>query len=140
MNDGLESVKERLDENDIAYTEEDNTLIINNYNKEIGLSIRYIIVVAETVKPTYKITVISSSITKANNELEMLKTLNNINNKESIIRYVMSDEKTIHIMAVTLSQLNVVADDALTLLLCLDQDITENYKELMKSNWSEEVL
>ncbi len=140
MNEGLESVKERLDENDIAYTEEDNTLIINNYNKEIGLSIRYIIVVAETVKPTYKITVISSSITKANNELEMLKTLNNINNKESIIRYVMSDEKTIHIMAVTLSQLNVVADDALTLLLCLDQDITENYKELMKSNWSEEVL
>ena len=57
--------------------EEDNTLIIDNYNKEIGLSIRYRL---------------------------------------------------------------VVADDALTLLLCLDQDITENYKDLMKSNWSEEVL
>ena len=140
MNEGLEKVKERLDENEIGYIEEDNTLIIDNYNKEIGLSIRYILVVAETVKPTYKITVISSSITKANNELEMLKALNNINNKESIIRYVMSNEKTIHIMAVTLSQLNVVADDALTVLLCLDQDITENYKDLMKSNWSEEVL
>lgn len=77
MNEGLEKVKERLDENEIGYIEEDNTLIIDNYNKEIGLSIRYRL---------------------------------------------------------------VVADDALTLLLCLDQDITENYKDLMKSNWSEEVL
>ena len=32
MNEGLEKVKERLDENEIGYIEEDNTLIIDNYN------------------------------------------------------------------------------------------------------------
>ena len=140
MNEGLKKVKERLDENNIKYVEDEDEIIINNYNDEIGMSIRYVIAAVETVKPTYRLVVISSSITKANNEIEMLKVINHLNNRESIIRYILSDEKNIHVMSINLSQIDVVADDALTLLLCLDQDITENYKELMKSNWSEEVL
>lgn len=140
MNEGLKKVKERLDENNIKYVEDEDEIIINNYNDEIGMSIRYVIAAVETVKPTYRLVVISSSITKANNEIEMLKVINHLNNRESIIRYIISDEKNIHVMSINLSQIDVVADDALTLLLCLDQDITENYKELMKSNWSEEVL
>ncbi len=140
MNEGLKKVKERLDENSIKYVEDEDEIIINNYNDEIGMSIRYVIAAVETVKPTYRLVVISSSITKANNEIEMLKVINHLNNRESLIRYIISDEKNIHVMSINLSQIDVVADDALTLLLCLDQDITENYKELMKSNWSEEVL
>ena len=140
MNEGLEKIKERLDENNIKYVEDEDEIIINNYNDEIGMSIRYVIAAVETVKPTYRLVVISSSITKANNEIEMLKVINHLNNRESIIRYILSDEKNIHVMSINLSQIDVVADDALTLLLCLDQDITENYKELMKYNWSEEVL
>ncbi len=140
MNEGLKKVKERLDENNIKYVEDEDEIIINNYNDEIGMSIRYVIAAVETVKPTYRLVVISSSITKANNEIEMLKVINHLNNRESLIRYIISDEKNIHVMSINLSQIDVVADDALTLLLCLDQDITENYKELMKSNWSEEVL
>lgn len=140
MNEGLKKVKERLDENNIKYVEDEDEIIINNYNDEIGMSIRYVIAAVETVKPTYRLVVISSSITKTNNEIEMLKVINHLNNRESLIRYIISDEKNIHVMSINLSQIDVVADDALTLLLCLDQDITENYKELMKSNWSEEVL
>lgn len=140
MNEGLKKVKERLDENNIKYVEDEDEIIINNYNDEIGMSIRYVIAAVETVKPTYRLVVISSSITKANNEIEMLKVINHLNNRESLIRYIISDENNIHVMSINLSQIDVVADDALTLLLCLDQDITENYKELMKSNWSEEVL
>lgn len=140
MNEGLKKVKERLDENNIKYVEDEDEIIINNYNDEIGMSIRYVIAAVETVKPTYRLVVISSSITKANNEIEMLKVINHLNNRESLIRYIISDEKNIHVMSINLSQIDVVADDALILLLCLDQDITENYKELMKSNWSEEVL
>ena len=140
MNEGLKKVKERLDENSIKYVEDEDEIIINNYNDEIGMSIRYVIAAVETVKPTYRLVVISSSITKANNEIEMLKVINHLNNRESLIRYIISDEKNIHVMSINLSQIDVVADDALTLLLCLDQDITENYKELMKYNWSEEVL
>lgn len=140
MNEGLKKVKERLDENNIKYVEDEDEIIINNYNDEIGMSIRYVIAAVETVKPTYRLVVISSSITKANNEIEMLKVINHLNNRESLIRYIISDEKNVHVMSINLSQIDVVADDALTLLLCLDQDITENYKELMKSNWSEEVL
>ena len=140
MNEGLKKVKERLDENNIKYVEDEDEIIINNYNDEIGMSIRYVIAAVETVKPTYRLVVISSSITKANNEIEMLKVINHLNNRESLIRYIISYEKNIHVMSINLSQIDVVADDALTLLLCLDQDITENYKELMKSNWSEEVL
>ena len=140
MNEGLKKVKERLDENNIKYVEDEDEIIINNYNDEIGMSIRYVIAAVETVKPTYRLVVISSSITKANNEIEMLKVINHLNNRESLIRYIISDEKNIHVMSINLSQIDVVADDALTLLLCLDQDIAENYKDLMKSNWSEEVL
>ena len=140
MNEGLKKVKERLDENNIKYVEDEDEIIINNYNDEIGMSIRYVIAAVETVKPTYRLVVISSSITKANNEIEMLKVINHLNNRESLIRYLISDEKNIHVMSINLSQIDVVADDALTLLLCLDQDIAENYKDLMKSNWSEEVL
>lgn len=140
MNEGLEKVKERLDENSVKYIEDEDEIIINNYNDEIGMPIRYVIAAVETVKPTYRIVVISSSITKANNEIEMLKVINHLNNRESLIRYLISDEKNIHVMSINLSQIDVVADDALTLLLCLDQDIAENYKDLMKSNWSEEVL
>ena len=140
MNEALEKVKERLDENNVKYIEDENEIIINNYNDEIGMPIRYVIAAVETVKPTYRIVVISSSITKANNEIEMLKVINHLNNRESLIRYLISDEKNIHVMSINLSQIDVVADDALTLLLCLDQDIAENYKDLMKSNWSEEVL
>ena len=140
MNEGLKKVKERLDENNIKYVEDEDEIIINNYNDEIGMSIRYVIAAVETVKPTYRLVVISSSITKANNEIEMLKVINHLNNRESLISYIISDEKNIHVMSINLSQIDVVADDALTLLLCLDQDIAENYKDLMKSNWSEEVL
>ena len=140
MNEGLEKVKERLDENNVKYIEDEDEIIINNYNDEIGMPIRYVIAAVETVKPTYRLVVISSSITKANNEIEMLKVINHLNNRESLIRYLISDEKNIHVMSINLSQIDVVADDALTLLLCLDQDIAENYKDLMKSNWSEEVL
>ncbi len=140
MNEALEKVKERLDENNVKYIEDEDEIIINNYNDEIGMPIRYVIAAVETVKPTYRIVVISSSITKANNEIEMLKVINHLNNRESLIRYLISDEKNIHVMSINLSQIDVVADDALTLLLCLDQDIAENYKDLMKSNWSEEVL
>ena len=140
MNEALEKVKERLDENNVKYIEDEDEIIINNYNDEIGMPIRYVIAAVETVKPTYRIVVISSSITKANNEIEMLKVINHLNNRESLIRYLISDENNIHVMSINLSQIDVVADDALTLLLCLDQDIAENYKDLMKSNWSEEVL
>ncbi len=136
MNEALEKVKERLDENNVKYIEDEDEIIINNYNDEIGMPIRYVIAAVETVKPTYRIVVISSSITKANNEIEMLKVINHLNNRESLIRYLISDEKNIHVMSINLSQIDVVAVDQ----ACLDQDIAENYKDLMKSNWSEEVL
>ena len=140
MNEGLEKIKERLDEIEVDYDEVENCIAINDLNEELGIVMRYIIAIAETEPHEYLIKVISGNITKVNNEQEILKIINKINCKSVLVTYTESEDKSINAKIMSMSRLDTIAYDVITMLLFLRKDITENYKELMKSNWSEEVL
>ena len=140
MNEGLEKIKERLDEIEVDYDEVENCIAINDLNDELGIVMRYIIAIAETEPHEYLIKVIVGNITRVNNEQEILKIINKINCSSLLVTYTESDDKSINAKIMSMSRLDTIAYDVTTMLLFLRKDITENYKELMKSNWSEEVL
>ena len=140
MNEGLEKIKERLDEIEVHYDEVENCIAINDLNDELGIVMRYIIVIAETEPHEYLIKVIVGNITRVNNEQEILKIINKINCSSLLVTYTEYDDKSINAKIMSMSRLDTIAYDVTTMLLVLRKDITENYKELMKSNWSEEVL
>ena len=140
MNEGLEKIKERLDEIEVDYDEVENCIAINDLNDELGIVMRYIIAIAETEPHEYLIKVIVGNITRVNNEQEILKIINKINCSSLLVTYTESDDKSINAKIMSMSRLDTIAYDVTTMLLVLRKDITENYKELMKSNWSEEVL
>lgn len=140
MNEGLEKIKERLEETKVDYDEVENCIAINDLNEELGIVMRYVIAIAETEPHEYIIKVIVGNITKVNNEQEILKIINKINYNSLLVTYTESDDKSINAKIMSMSRLDTIAYDVVTMLLILRNDITENYKELMKSNWSEEVL
>lgn len=140
MNEGLEKIKERLEETKVDYDEVENCIAINDLNEELGIVMRYVIAIAETEPHEYIIKVIVGNITKVNNEQEILKIINKINYHSLLVTYTESDDKSINAKIMSMSRLDTIAYDVVTMLLILRNDITENYKELMKSNWSEEVL
>lgn len=140
MNEGLKKVKERLEETKVDYDEVENCIAINDLNEELGIVMRYVIAIAETEPHEYIIKVIVGNITKVNNEQEILKIINKINYHSLLVTYTESDDKSINAKIMSMSRLDTIAYDVVTMLLILRNDITENYKELMKSNWSEEVL
>ena len=140
MNEGLKKVKERLEETKVDYDEVENCIAINDLNEELGIVMRYVIAIAETEPHEYIIKVIVGNITKVNNEQEILKIINKINYHSLLVTYTESDDKSINAKIMSMSRLDTIAYDVLTMLFILRNDITENYKELMKSNWPEEVL
>ena len=140
MNEGLKKVKERLEETKVDYDEVENCIAINDLNEELGIVMRYVIAIAETEPHEYIIKVIVGNITKVNNEQEILKIINKINYHSLLVTYTESDDKSINAKIMSMSRLDTIAYDVVSMLLILRNDITENYKELMKSNWSEEVL
>ena len=140
MNEGLKRRKERLEETKVDYDEVENCIAINDLNEELGIVMRYVIAIAETEPHEYIIKVIVGNITKVNNEQEILKIINKINYNSLLVTYTESDDKSINAKIMSMSRLDTIAYDVVTMLLILRNDITENYKELMKSNWSEEVL
>ena len=140
MNEGLKKVKERLEETKVDYDEVENCIAINDLNEELGIVMRYVIAIAETEPHEYIIKVIVGNITKVNNEQEILQIINKINYHSLLVTYTESDDKSINAKIMSMSRLDTIAYDVVTMLLILRNDITENYKELMKSNWSEEVL
>lgn len=140
MNEGLEKIKERLEETKVDYDEVENCIAINDLNEELGIVMRYVIAIAETEPHEYIIKVIVGNITKVNNEQEILKIINKINYHSLLVTYTESDDKSINAKIMSMSRLDTIAYDVVSMLLILRNDITENYKELMKSNWSEEVL
>ena len=140
MNEGLEKIKERLEETKVDYDEVENCIAINDLNEELGIVMRYVIAIAETEPHEYIIKVIVGNITKVNNEQEILKIINKINYNSLLVTYTESDDKSINAKIMSMSRLDTIAYDVVSMLLILRNDITENYKELMKSNWSEEVL
>ncbi len=140
MNEGIKKIKERFEEIEIEYEEIEDCIAIDDFDEKIGMGFRYIIATVETEPQEYIIKIMSNTITKMNNEQEILKLINKFNCNSILVTYTENEDQNIHAKIDTISRLDTIAYDTVTLLLLLRGSISENYKELMKINWSEEVL
>lgn len=138
MNEATKNIKKELENLDITYetTSDKNSIIFQLFNEQLNISIRYLIQTVEFDNDEYLLTIITSSIFKVKNELNVLKTINNLNWNNTIINYLISDEQNTHVILKTFDTLNSISEDVIVFVKEITDDLEKNYDELMKSNWS----
>lgn len=137
MNDGTKLIKTKLNDLGINYTDTDNeNIFVISLNVEnTGVNLRYAVSIEKMDTDEYFIYIMTSAITAVNNELELLKLINDINLNSSFITYNLREGELIAKVQ-TYSYLKVITDEVLRLICLIDKDISENYTRFMKSNWA----
>lgn len=138
MNEATKNIKKELENLDITYetTSDKNSIIFQLFNEQLNIPIRYLIQTVEFDNDEYLLTIMTSSIFKVKNELNVLKTINNLNWNNTIINYLISDEQNTHVILKTFDTLNSISEDVIVFVKEITDDLEKNYDELMKSNWS----
>lgn len=138
MNEAIKLITKKLEEGEIEYQllEDNKSLIMSLYSEKTGLTIKFLISTDEVDNDIYSLTVMTGDLLKVKNEFELLKTLNNINWNTSFICYVVSDEKDVHIKMNSFTTSKRIADDTISFLSEIINNLEENYDIIMKSNWS----
>lgn len=138
MNEAIKKITKKLDELEMKYEllEGENSLIMSLLSEEIGLSVRFLISTTEFDDGTYQLIIMTGYLLKVKNELELLKTLNNINWNGAFVYYLVSNEKEVHIKVDTITTKENVDVDTITFLREIINSLEENYDSIMKSNWS----
>ena len=138
MNDAVKGISKMLEKMDIHYdlTEDESGLVISLLSEELGITIRYLIDTTTYEDGSYKLTIFTSELVKVKNEIEVLKTLNDINWNNSFITYLISDKKQVHIRIETLDNIENIANDSITFIRSIIDNLEANYDKIMKSNWS----
>lgn len=137
MNDGTKKVIEKLEEIGLGYTstENENLLVVSLGLEDLGVPIKYAMGIDNLEDDEYTIFIISGPITKINNEIEVLKLINEINWDSSYITYVIN-EGEVKCKVESFSHLEAVVEDVLSLINLMNSSISKNYSKLMKSNWT----
>ena len=138
MKEAIKKITKKLKEIDINYElSDDNTgVIISLYNEKTDLSVRYLISLNEFNDGSFGLTIFTSDILKVKNEIEVLKTLNQINWNNNFIYYFISEEKKVHMKANSFETIDNVAQDSLSLIREINNCLEIDYEKIMKSNWS----
>ena len=138
MNEAIKLITKKLEEGEIGYQllENNKSLIMSLYSEKTGLTIKFLISTDEVDDDIYSLTVMTGDLLKVKNEFELLKTLNNINWNKSFICYVVGDEKDVHIKMNSFTTSKSIADDTISFLSEIIDNLEENYDIIMKSNWS----
>lgn len=82
----------------------------------------------------YSVYIMTGSITRVNNDLELLKLINEINWKSSFVTYALH-EGELKCKVQIFSHLEVVVEDVLSLINIINKNIEDNYAKFIKSNW-----
>ena len=140
MNKALKEVIKKIEEIDIKYqiTDEKDGIMISLYNEVLERSIIYLITIIDIGNNNYILSVITGGIFKVKNEIELLKTLNEINweNGTSLINYSISTENEVHVKANSFDTFEDIANDSIVFVKNINDDLEQNYEKIMKSNWA----